>query len=205
MGAKSTTPGPNQIACSNDTPDTWCCNGDYEECTQTSGQINVCWAKTFKNPNAGVPPAAASSIASSMVAASQTSALNSRLSAISATASTSIPHSSSAPATATPGTHQSPPELISGGAIAGIVIAGIVGIGLVVAAVLFWLRRRKAQKHQPIPEAPNEEVFEAAAHPTAYGYYKVRSGSGDHTSYSRQGSQAPIELTDQISPAELPA
>lgn len=139
-----------------------------------------------------------------MVAASQTSALNSRLSAISATASTSKSYSSSASVTATPGHNNGATESISGSAIAGIVIAGIVGIALIVAAVLFWLRRRRT--HQPIPEVPNDtELFEAAGHPIAYGYYKDSSKSGDHTLYSRGGLPAPIELAPQTIPAELPA
>lgn len=116
-----------QCSCTNfanDSSDTWCCNGEYEECTQTSGQINVCWAKTFKNPNASVPPSAAASIASSMIAASQTSALNSKLSVMSASASTTKSHSSSATATPTPGYNKTATESTSGGTIADICHCG---------------------------------------------------------------------------------
>jgi hypothetical protein len=188
-GGNSTTPGDGQISCNNNTPSTWCCNNEYESCTRTTGQINVCWAKTFDNPNKGVDPAAAESIASSAISASQASALNSRLSAISATASTtSFTTSKSSPSgskstgtgkgnggnggnAGNAGKGSSSSNSLSGGAIAGIVIGVLAAAVLLGLLLLFCLRRRQRNRTTQPPLG----FSEAGGRPLEHDYY----ASGD--------------------------
>jgi hypothetical protein len=158
-GKNSTTPGTDQFQCNNGGPDLWCCPTETL-CTTTFNQINVCWGK-FANPNSGVPPQAAQSIASIAMAASSSSAVASRLSALSATlsntvtsstASSSSGSSSSGTTTAT-GAGGGPTETnsasgssshgLSGGAIAGIVIGAIAVLALIVTVLLLLMSRRK--------------------------------------------------------------
>jgi hypothetical protein len=207
-GGNDTTPGNGQVACTNGTPNTWCCNAEYESCTKTAGQINVCWAKTFDNPNKGVDPAAAESIASSAISASQASALNSRLSAISATQSTGSSTSKGSPAgskststgkgdgAAAGGNgakaHSSNNSL-SGGAIAGIVIGVLAATVLLGLLVLFCLRRRRTARQNPPPG-----FAEAGGRPLEHDYY----ASGDKK--VEPDSSALAELPGDNAASEMP-
>src|SRR3954454_23067624 len=51
------TPGADQILCGPSNSYQWCC-ADYEVCTETIGQINIC-ISAFENPNKGLSPAEA--------------------------------------------------------------------------------------------------------------------------------------------------
>jgi len=168
-GGNSTTAASNQLGCPNGSPTTWCCDLQAENCTETAGQINICWAKGVVNPNAGVPPAAASSIAASSLAAISSSAIASRLSALvtatskpTSTSATTAPNTASALATSTPLPSSSDSGSLSGGAIAGVVVGAIAGFGLIaLAAFLVYVYCRKMGKR-------------GAGQPTEYqqqGYY----------------------------------
>jgi hypothetical protein len=174
-GSNSTDPGPLQISCDNNSDTRWCCNAEYEECTQTAGQINVCWAKTFQNPNDGLAASAAASIASSAVSASQASALSSRISAISATSATTTvsarttTSSRKATGTASPLKNGGVSKhRLSGGAIAGIIIGSIAAAIIFALLVLFFLQRRKRRNFVP---APRPGALESGGEQLEHNHY----------------------------------
>lgn len=143
-GENSTTAASNQLGCPNGSPTTWCCDLQAENCTETAGQINICWVKGVVNPNAGVPPAAVLSIAASSLAAISSSAIASRLSALAtvifkptSTSTTTTPNMASALATSTPLPLLLDSGSLSGGAIAGVVIGAIAGFVLIALAAFF--------------------------------------------------------------------
>jgi hypothetical protein len=198
-GKNSTTPGTNQISCNNNGNTNWCCDSIYDSCTQSYGQINVCWGKNFVNPNKGVSPSAAASIASSAISISQASALNSRLSAISVTGTPSKT-SSTAKGTGTSGAKSGGPsgtghksDSLSGGAIAGIVIGALaIAIILALFALLFLHRRKKARMAAP------PGVYEAGEHQSQHDYYAAAEPK------KLEPPQAPLaELPAFEAPSEL--
>jgi len=157
-GGNSTTAASNQLACDNGSLTTWCCDLQAENCTESANQINVCWAKGVVNPNAGVPPAAASSIAASSLAAISSAAIASRLSALAtatskpaSTSATTTPNAASASATSTPSSSSLDSGSLSGGAIAGLVIGAIAGFVLIALAAFFVYCRQmgKIRARQP--------------------------------------------------------
>lgn len=70
-GGSSSAPGPGQISCTNEGAQ-WCCNQEYELCTQFPNQINICWTN-FANANANVSIPEANAVESSIVSSSTTS------------------------------------------------------------------------------------------------------------------------------------
>ena len=170
-GGNSTIAAPNQLGCPSGSQTSWCCNLQAENCTETSGQINICWAKSIVNPNKGVPQAAAVSIAASSLEAISSAAIASRLSALVtatskpiSTSATTTPNaasaSASASATSTPLLSPSGSASLSGGVIAGVVIAAFAGVVLIALAALFVYRRQMRKIRAGQPPEPGSEPHE---------------------------------------------
>ena len=166
-GGNSTIAAPNQLGCPSGSQTSWCCDLQAENCTETSGQINICWAKSIVNPNKGVPPAAAVSIAASSLEAISSAAIASRLSALVTTTSkpvstsaTTTPNAASASATSTPLLSPSGSASLSGGAIAGVAIAAFAGVVLIALTAFFVYRREMRKRRAGQPPEPRSELYE---------------------------------------------
>ncbi|KAM0804447.1 hypothetical protein BDR22DRAFT_601933 [Usnea florida] len=157
-GGSFATPGPGQIACSYNEAE-WCCNEEYETCSQIRDQINTCETK-FASANANVSIAEANAIESSSTSSrsptttplSSISSTSSTISDSKATTSSSSPVSSpstSANASGSSLSESSPSSSdhasthLSSGAIAGIVIAAVVAVSCLVGIAIMLARREK--------------------------------------------------------------
>ncbi|OCK74759.1 hypothetical protein K432DRAFT_429842 [Lepidopterella palustris CBS 459.81] len=204
-GGNSTTPASNQLGCPVGSPTSWCCDLVAENCTETSGQINICWAKGVVNPNAGVPPAAASSIAASSLAAISSAAIASRISALAtanlatttlvittstpaSVSTTTTPNSVSTSAIATQSS-TSGSRPLSGGAIAGVTIAAVAGLA-VILVVAFFIWRRAKNKHKAGREA-NGLYPQPYGGGSIYGYKDQGTGYYDAPTPHRE---VPVEI-----------
>lgn len=154
-GGSSGAPGPGQISCSNEGAQ-WCCNQEYERCTQTKNQINVC-ETNFASANANVTIAEANAVESSSTSSSSLSTTSlSRISSTPSTASSQATTSSSSPASSqsnSPDASRSSSHLASG-AIAGIVVGVVVAVACLLG--FLWIgirraRRRDSNQAQAMP------------------------------------------------------
>ncbi|KAG7001358.1 hypothetical protein G7Y79_00032g067110 [Physcia stellaris] len=197
--ASNNQPSSSQIGCGAGT-DGFCCLQKREECTQTTGQVNICWA-TAVNPFANVTidqiNATYSSLSSASPRATTLTVATEGLLAISTSASVSAATStsltsSSVPAaaaisptspsltpTSRPSTTSSPrSSSISGGAIAGIVIGVVGGLGLIAAGAFFFWKKAKKGSHSNAHNGSNgyrQEISGADATGVAHEKYVAQA------------------------------
>ncbi|KAE9969600.1 hypothetical protein EG328_005719 [Venturia inaequalis] len=194
-----------------DGSNSWCCLNGTEICTQTAGQINICWASphdTLTNISSGSLVSLYSSLSSASPTASSYTFDPLKLIAATATTSSitqSTGHSSSrtpsssstassstsASATAT----ASPSSSISRGAIAGVVIAILAALALLAGG--FFLFSRKGKQKKDVYEADAKE------HPGKPGTPSQHYAPQELAS-SNERSELPASHA-RTAPVELPA
>ncbi|KAH8690650.1 hypothetical protein BGW36DRAFT_58296 [Talaromyces proteolyticus] len=172
FASKCQTDG-STLSCGNG-DNTWCCLYPSEICTQTSGQINICWStahdtltnislstlnQTYLSLSSASPSASSWSFSpEKLIAATATTTTSTSTSTTKHTAMTTDTHSSTTSATPSSTTSPSSSSSLSGGAIAGIVIGAVAGVVIIVALLLYLFRRRRGQGDTPTGNAHHENV-----------------------------------------------
>ncbi|KAF2032483.1 hypothetical protein EK21DRAFT_109862 [Setomelanomma holmii] len=197
----------------------FCCLKNTEQCTQTTNQINICWA-TQENPVANLSKALSNQAYSSLSSArpsatsysininallgssTSSSAASSPTASISATASSS--------SSATPTNNSS--SGLSGGAIGGIVGGVVGGLALLGAIGFFlWRRKKNAKNAASAYEAPyTSNGYQPAATEAPAGTYMAEAPAtekyahrGGEVGHGGAGYTEPVELSGNA-PVELP-
>ncbi|EON65709.1 hypothetical protein W97_04948 [Coniosporium apollinis CBS 100218] len=212
-GGNSVTPGTGQIRCGQPETAVWCCD-EAQDCTQAPRQINVCWGK-FENPNKGLSPEAANQLQSSSLAAIESAALSSRLTAMTAGISATTTLSTittgggsaglTASAAATAGPSAQPSENTdstrpSVGAIAGIAVGSVIA-GVLIGIGLFYTWQRKKKTKQMAYEKDQGHGGPYGEMPASMARYEVLAQSKAPPLY---GSEAVHEMPHQSKPVEMP-
>ncbi|KAL9622660.1 MAG: hypothetical protein Q9160_002970 [Pyrenula sp. 1 TL-2023] len=130
-----------------------------EKCTESPGQINICWASahdlllnissptlndTYSSLSSAKPSASSWSFdPQTLIAATQTT--SSTTSKTTSSTTTALPTSSVTPSPTTSPVSSSSSSPISGGAIAGIVVGALAGLTVLSAAIWFLMRHTRKQ------------------------------------------------------------
>ncbi|OAL45411.1 hypothetical protein IQ07DRAFT_225064 [Pyrenochaeta sp. DS3sAY3a] len=217
-------PSGSQIPCSSGN-NAFCCLKNREECTQQTGQINICWA-TAPNPVANISRELSNDTFSSLTAATPSATyytfdVASVLASAAATASssgTSVP-SASITASSSPTSStilDTSSGGLSGGAIGGIVGGVVGGLALIGAVAFFLWRRRSNAKASSTPVNHNDNPYNDNPYMTQ-GYQAVPTAFAEapgaqHIAeapaiqkYAHHNSQAPAYEVEGSTPAEMPA
>ncbi|KAF2663731.1 hypothetical protein BT63DRAFT_111069 [Microthyrium microscopicum] len=218
------TPSADQILCgASNSADQWCC-AQYETCTTSVGQINVC-VSSFNSPNKGTTPAEAraaeykdlpsASIKTDAPTATPSAFSTRQLGAAAKSSDSSSSQSSgsssstSSSGSAATSSSASSSSGISGGAIAGIVIGALAVLAIAIGAIVFFMMRRKKRGYAAASTGPHEKPaagdggyygptsYDAGGYQAGETYAKVQPGTSPHV--------APAELPAQERPQELQA
>ncbi|KAF2646530.1 hypothetical protein P280DRAFT_13122 [Massarina eburnea CBS 473.64] len=212
-------PASGQLGCpSNAGPNTYCCRSGREQCTQRSGQINICWATSMNeiaNASSDSVNATYSSISSASASAKTLTVNLAALTSTSvSTTPTSVdasqtPSSSSTDVAAASNTASGSPDngssKISGGAIGGIVAGAVVGVALLAAGGFMLFRRNKAKQGSVKSELDNDNNNTGNPY-TGNGYSAVANGP-PQTKYAHNPGPAMMpgdEQHMQYAPVEMP-